>query len=85
MHEFLCFEKTSHGLIQKTLLISNKQSFWEAGFPATAFFERNGPIADPKYHNSGDLVYREGYDFEQLRASTKAMMASVFEVADVKL
>ncbi|KAF9298265.1 hypothetical protein BGZ74_009455 [Mortierella antarctica] len=63
---------------------SDHQSFWEAGFPATAFFERNGPIADPKYHNSGDLVYREGYDFEQLRASTKAMMASVFEVADVK-
>ncbi|CAO3564237.1 unnamed protein product [Mortierella alpina] len=64
---------------------SDHQSFWEAGFPATAFFERNGPIADPKYHNSGDLVYREGYDFAQLRASTKAMLASVFEVADVKL
>ncbi|KAG0250414.1 hypothetical protein BG011_008358 [Mortierella polycephala] len=63
---------------------SDHQSFWEAGFPATAFFERNGPIADPMYHNSGDLVYREGYDFEQLRASTKAMMASVFEVADIK-
>ncbi|KAF9412949.1 hypothetical protein BGZ94_000873 [Podila epigama] len=64
---------------------SDHQSFWEAGYPATAFFERNGPIADPKYHNSNDLVYREGYDFEQLRASTKAMMASVFEVADVKI
>jgi hypothetical protein len=61
------------------------QSFWEAGYPATAFFERNGPIADPKYHNSGDLVYREGYDFAQLRASTKAMLASVFEVAEAKL
>ncbi|KAI1315087.1 hypothetical protein EDD11_001329 [Mortierella claussenii] len=63
---------------------SDHQSFWENGFPATAFFERNGPIADPKYHNSGDLVYREGYDFEQLSASTKAMLASVFEVADAK-
>ncbi|KAF9350548.1 hypothetical protein BGX26_011282 [Mortierella sp. AD094] len=63
---------------------SDHQSFWENGFPATAFFERNGPIADPKYHNSGDLVYREGYDFEQLSTSTKAMVASVFEVADVK-
>ncbi|KAK3818543.1 MAG: hypothetical protein J3Q66DRAFT_271363, partial [Benniella sp.] len=50
---------------------SDHQSFWENGFPATAFFERNGPIADPKYHNSGDLVYREGYDFEQLSASVK--------------
>ncbi|KAF9999214.1 hypothetical protein BGZ79_007159 [Entomortierella chlamydospora] len=63
---------------------SDHQSFWENGFPATAFFERNGPIADPKYHNSGDLVYREGYDFEQLSASTKAMLASGFEVADVQ-
>ncbi|KAF8936372.1 Zn-dependent exopeptidase [Dissophora ornata] len=63
---------------------SDHQSFWENGFPATAFFERNGPIADPKYHNSGDLVYREGYDFEQLSASTKAMLASVFEVAEFK-
>ncbi|KAF8982868.1 hypothetical protein BGZ46_000430 [Entomortierella lignicola] len=63
---------------------SDHQSFWENGFPATAFFERNGPIADPKYHNSGDLVYREGYDFEQLSASTKAMLSSAFEVADVK-
>ncbi|KAI7830401.1 hypothetical protein BC939DRAFT_499533 [Gamsiella multidivaricata] len=64
---------------------SDHQSFWENGFPATAFFERNGPIADPKYHNSGDLVYREGYDFGQLSASTKAMLASVFEVADAKV
>ncbi|KAG0309129.1 hypothetical protein BGZ98_005068 [Dissophora globulifera] len=64
---------------------SDHQSFWENGFPATAFFERNGPIADPKYHNSKDLVYREGYDFEQLSASAKAMLASAFEVADVKV
>jgi len=64
---------------------SDHQSFWEAGFPATAFFERNGPIADPKYHNSGDLVYREGYDFEQLKASAQAMLASVFEVAEAKI
>ncbi|KAF9998867.1 hypothetical protein BGZ65_005700 [Modicella reniformis] len=64
---------------------SDHQSFWENGFPATAFFERNGPIADPKYHNSGDLVYRQGYDFEQLRASAKAMLASAFEVAEVQV
>ncbi|GJJ69943.1 bacterial leucyl aminopeptidase [Entomortierella parvispora] len=64
---------------------SDHQSFWEAGFPATAFFERNGPIADPKYHNSGDLVYREGYDFEQLKTSAQAMLASVFEVAEAKV
>lgn len=63
---------------------SDHQSFWENGFPSTAYFERNGPIADPKYHNSGDLVYRQGYDFEQLRASTRAMLAAGFEVAEAK-
>ena len=63
---------------------SDHQSFWEAGYPATAFFERNGPIADPKYHNSGDLVYREGYDFQQLKTSAQAMLASIFEVAEAK-
>ncbi|KAF9968635.1 hypothetical protein BGZ73_009193 [Actinomortierella ambigua] len=64
---------------------SDHQSFFENGFPATAFFERNGPIADPKYHNSADLVYRPGYSFEELKANTKAMMASIFELANFKL
>lgn len=30
---------------------SDHQSFWERGFPSTQFFERNGNIADPMYHN----------------------------------
>ncbi|KAG0237723.1 hypothetical protein BGW42_000129 [Actinomortierella wolfii] len=64
---------------------SDHQSFFESGFPATAFFERNGPIADPKYHNSADLVYREGYSFPELVANTKAMLASIFELANYKL
>ncbi|KAG0269217.1 hypothetical protein DFQ27_004457 [Actinomortierella ambigua] len=63
---------------------SDHQSFFENGYPATAFFERNGPIADPKYHNSADLVYRAGYSFEELAANTKAMMASIFEMANYK-
>ncbi|RUS20131.1 Zn-dependent exopeptidase [Endogone sp. FLAS-F59071] len=60
---------------------SDHQSFWENGFPSTQFFERNGPIADPMYHNSGDLVYRPGYDLQQLAAITKAMFASILHVA----
>ena len=31
--------------------------------PLFQVFERNGPIADPMYHNSGDLVRREGCKF----------------------
>lgn len=39
---------------------SDHQSFHEEGFSATWVFERPGPIADPKYHNSGDKSDREG-------------------------
>lgn len=35
-------------------------------------FERNGNIADPMYHNSGDLSDRPGYDFEQIKLIMKA-------------
>ncbi|OZJ02100.1 hypothetical protein BZG36_05212 [Bifiguratus adelaidae] len=59
---------------------SDHQSFWELGYASTQFFERNGPIADPMYHNSNDLAYREGYDFKQLGEITKAMFATVLAV-----
>ncbi|KAI9141539.1 hypothetical protein BKA69DRAFT_1028392 [Paraphysoderma sedebokerense] len=62
---------------------SDHQSFFEQGYPATAFFENNGPIQDPKYHNSGDIANRPGYDFEELAALTKAMIAVVGVVAGV--
>ncbi|RUO96923.1 hypothetical protein BC936DRAFT_141250, partial [Jimgerdemannia flammicorona] len=61
---------------------SDHQSFWENGFASTQFFERNGPIVDPMYHNSGDLVYRSGYDLEQLAAITKAMLSSILHIAE---
>ncbi|KAF9346846.1 hypothetical protein BGX26_001640 [Mortierella sp. AD094] len=61
---------------------SDHQSFHDQGFPASSFFERVGPIADPMFRNSGDLVDREGYDFEQLGSATKAILASVFEVVE---
>ncbi|KAN0065891.1 hypothetical protein ACQY0O_001022 [Thecaphora frezii] len=60
---------------------SDHQSFWQAGFPATWVFERNGPIADPMYHNSQDLSRREGYDLAQLQAAAKAVAATLLDVA----
>lgn len=60
---------------------SDHQSFLQLGFPATQVFERNGWIADPMYHNSGDLSDREGYDPEQIKSIAKVTMATLFEVA----
>lgn len=60
---------------------SDHQSFWEQGFPATWVFERNGPIADPKYHNSGDITHRPGYDTRQLAAIAKVVTATLLNVA----
>ncbi|KAL1406984.1 hypothetical protein Q8F55_006397 [Vanrija albida] len=60
---------------------SDHQSFISYGFPATQVFERAGWIADPMYHNSGDLADREGYDFEQIASIAKVTFATVLEVA----
>ncbi|CAO1612913.1 unnamed protein product [Parajaminaea phylloscopi] len=54
---------------------SDHQSFWEEGFPASQLFERPGPIADPCYHDSGDLVHRPGYDVEQLKSIAQVVAA----------
>ena len=59
---------------------SDHQSFLSFGFPASAVFERNGPIADPKYHNSGDVSSREGYDFEQVVSIAKVTLAAILTV-----
>ncbi|KAF4619656.1 hypothetical protein D9613_005003 [Agrocybe pediades] len=64
---------------------SDHQSFLEQGFPSTQVFERAGPIADPMYHNSGDLSDREGYDFEQLFAIAKVQFATVLHTAGFEL
>ena len=53
---------------------SDHQSFHEQGFAATQVFERAGPIADPMYHNSGDLSERIGYDFRQLKSIAKVQV-----------
>lgn len=60
---------------------SDHQSFLSYGFPASAVFERNGWIADPMYHNTGDVSSREGYDFDQIVSIAKVTMASVLTVA----
>ncbi|KAF8914234.1 hypothetical protein CPB84DRAFT_1758773 [Gymnopilus junonius] len=64
---------------------SDHQSFHEQGFPSTQVFERAGPIADPMYHNSGDLSDREGYDFDQLYAIAKVQFATVLHTAGFEL
>jgi hypothetical protein len=64
---------------------SDHQSFHEQGFPASQVFERAGPIADPMYHNSGDLSDREGYDFDQLFAIAKVQFATVLHAAGFEL
>ncbi|KAI9442520.1 Zn-dependent exopeptidase [Lactarius indigo] len=64
---------------------SDHQSFHYQGFPATQVFERAGPIADPMYHNSGDLSNREGYDFEQLKSIAKVQFATLLHVAGFDL
>lgn len=52
-----------------------------AAYPATWIFERNGPIADPCYHDSCDKSNRLGYSFEQISAHTKVAFATVWETA----
>ncbi|KAJ3516283.1 hypothetical protein NLJ89_g1214 [Agrocybe chaxingu] len=64
---------------------SDHQSFHEQGFPATQVFERAGPIADPMYHNSGDLSGREGFDLQQLYAIAKVQFATILHTAGYEL
>ncbi|KAJ7094449.1 Zn-dependent exopeptidase [Mycena belliarum] len=64
---------------------SDHQSFHEQGFPATQVFERAGPIADPMYHNSGDLSDRAGYDFDQVKSIAKVQFATLLHSAGYEL
>ncbi|KAH9887061.1 Zn-dependent exopeptidase [Cubamyces lactineus] len=60
---------------------SDHQSFHEQGYPAVQVYERADLIADPMYHNSGDLSDREGYDFEQIKSIAKVELATILHVA----
>ncbi|KAH8115109.1 Zn-dependent exopeptidase [Phellopilus nigrolimitatus] len=64
---------------------SDHQSFHEQGFASTQVFERAGPIADPMYHNSGDLSNRTGYDFAQLKSIAKVQFATLLHAAGFEL
>jgi len=64
---------------------SDHQSFHEQGFPSTQVFERAGPIADPMYHNSGDLSERKGYDLEQVKSIAKVQFATLLSAAGFDL
>jgi len=60
---------------------SDHQSFHEQGFPSSQVYERAGPIADPMYHNSGDLSERTGYDLSQVRSIAKVQFATLLHAA----
>ncbi|KAF7775732.1 hypothetical protein Agabi119p4_4125 [Agaricus bisporus var. burnettii] len=60
---------------------SDHQSFYDLGYPGTQVFERAGPIADPMYHNSGDLSERPGFSFDQLYGISKVQFATLLHVA----
>ena len=64
-----------------TACCSDHQSFTENGYSATQIFERCGSIADDRYHNSGDLVYRTGFDFQQFVYTTRALFANLCVLA----
>jgi len=63
---------------------SDHQSFYEQGYAATQFFERCGSIADPQYHNAGDVVKRDGFDIEgEMLSMTKAVSAVALTVLEI--
>ncbi|KAG2355094.1 hypothetical protein BDR07DRAFT_1427259 [Suillus spraguei] len=64
---------------------SDHQSFHEQGYASTQVFERAGPIADPMYHNSGDLSERPGYDLSQIRSIAKVQFATLLHAAGFDL
>ncbi|KAG2338935.1 Zn-dependent exopeptidase [Suillus weaverae] len=64
---------------------SDHQSFHEQGYASTQVFERAGSIADPMYHNSGDLSERPGYDLSQIRSIAKVQFATLLHAAGFDL
>ncbi|KAF8556754.1 Zn-dependent exopeptidase [Imleria badia] len=64
---------------------SDHQSFHQQGYAATQVFERAGPIADPMYHNSGDVSERPGYDLDQVRYISRVQFATLLHAAGFEL
>jgi len=65
-----------------TACCTDHSSFYNQGFPATSYYERNGAIVDPQYHKSGDLVNRVGYDIDlQYPLIVKSIFAGLLTVA----
>ena len=59
--------------------------FHEKGFPATLLFECAGSIADPAYHDTGDVNNHESFDFGQLRSVTKVQLAALLHATGYKI
>jgi len=69
-----------------TACCTDHSSFYNQGFPATSYYERNGNIADPQYHQSGDLVNRPGYDISlQYPLIVQSMFAGLLTIAQYQL
>ena len=50
---------------------------------ATQFFERCGAIADPMYHNIGDVIKRDGLDIDgQTLSLSKACVAAALTLLE---
>ncbi|GAA6064779.1 hypothetical protein JCM10212_004801 [Sporobolomyces blumeae] len=64
---------------------SDHQSFVANGVASTWLFERNGPIADPCYHDSCDKSSRPGYSFPQILMHVKVAFSTVWVVAKGRL
>jgi len=68
-----------------TACCTDHSSFYNQGFPATSFYERNGNIVDPEYHKSGDLVNRPGYDIDgQYPLIVQAIFAGLLTLANLQ-
>jgi hypothetical protein len=67
-----------------TACCSDHQSFTENGYSATQIFERCGSIADDRYHNSGDLVFRTGFDQTQWVYNTQAVFSNLCAIAGIR-
>jgi len=68
---------------ETTVCCSDHQSFTENGFSATQFFERCGAIADPMYHNIGDVIKRDGLDIDgQTLSLSKACVAAALTLLE---
>ncbi|KAJ7498623.1 hypothetical protein FB451DRAFT_1426347 [Mycena latifolia] len=73
-------------LLFKQACCSDHQSFQnKASPPQRSLNALDRVVADPMYHNSGDLSDREGYDFNQVKSIAKVQLATLLHSAGYEL